>query len=86
MEQFKVMYDNYPLYEISYEGDVRRVGKDMPLKMKTNCYGLATVLLRDKHNNRKWVSIYDLMRQYDLFDECEELLKKLFSWKNEPIN
>lgn len=68
-EIWKQMYNNYVNYEISSYGEVRNMQTNKLLNYRTSKNGNAMVLLRDKNNNKKWVTTLDLMLEY--FDDDE---------------
>lgn len=72
MELWKSMYEVYPGYEISSNGNIRNFKTNKVLKTRKKNDGFAIVLLRDKNNLKKWVVLQDLMSQYFTLDEILE--------------
>ena len=68
-EIWKQMCNNYVNYEISSNGEVRNMQTNKLLNYRISKNGNAMVLLRDKNNNKKWVTTLDLMLEY--FDDDE---------------
>ena len=72
MENWKVMFNDYPLYEISNFGNVRKNSTNKMMKPRTDKFGFAIVFLVDKNNGRKWIRVDDLMNEYFTMSEIDE--------------
>ena len=65
MELWIQMYEDFPLYEISSQGNIRKMKNK---KVSNLRYG-RDVLLKDKNNAMKWVNVKHSIYQYFTLDE-----------------
>jgi len=65
MDLWIQMYKDFPLYEISLQGNIRKIKNK---KFSHLRYG-RDVLLKDKNDKMKWVNVKHSMHQYFTLDE-----------------
>ena len=68
MADWRIMYNDFPCYEINVLGIVRNV-KTKKIMRERNIKGYPNVLLRNKWNCGRWVWIGILLEEYFTEDE-----------------
>ena len=91
MEVWVQMYEVFPMYEISSNGNVRNMQTNKILKPRTTGF-FNIVFLRNKNNLMKWVQVQDLLFEYgarlieNIFDNVTNYLETIEDTNNKHIH